>query len=107
MSVSGVNPSSYSGAPYLNINRTENSKPEIEPAKMYKIGYDRVSKDIYDKYDTDRNNEISKEEETKYKSEKSTQKSDSDKDVEKTEKEPESKKTSLLSNLGNTIDLFA
>jgi len=108
MSVSGVSPSSYSGIQYSNIDRTENSKPEIEPAKMYKIGYDRVSKDTYDKYDTDRNNEISKEEEIKYKSEKSGEKSEDERvSADAASAVAASSGTSaLMSNLGNNIDIF-
>lgn len=110
MSVSGVNPSSYSGIQYLNIDRTENSKPEIEPAKMYKIGYDRVSKDTYDKYDTDRNNEISKEEEIKYKSEKSGEKSKDERVSESADAASAvaapTGTSALMSNLGNNIDIF-
>ncbi len=103
MSVSGVNQSSYSGISYPELKGKENSKPDVEPVKLYKISYDRVSKDVYDKYDIDGNNKISKEEEIKYKAEKSTENTE----TEKAPQPADAGKNTLMSNLGSNIDIFA
>lgn len=111
MSVSSVNPPVQSGAEYSGIPNRNNAQQNPAPkssekdsssgsATSYSIGYDRVSKDVYDKYDTDGDGRINKKEMDAYKTEKSGAKSES-------EKAPDAGNSVLLNNLGNNVDIIA
>ncbi|WP_303851630.1 hypothetical protein [Seleniivibrio woodruffii] len=100
MSVSGVNPSSYSGIPHAGGNGNNGSGEKS--ATTYSIAYDRVSKDVYDKYDKDGDGRINAKEENDYKAEKSGGKSED----EKVSESADAESNALMSNLGNNIDIF-
>ncbi|MCD8552373.1 EF-hand domain-containing protein [Seleniivibrio sp.] len=108
MSVSSVNPSVQSGAEYNGIKNRNNAQENPAPkssekdsssgsATSYSIGYDRVSKDVYDRYDTDGDGRINKKELDEYKAEKSGVKSVN----------ANSGNYAPLTNLGNNVDIIA
>lgn len=104
MNVSGVNPSSYLGSPHAGGNEDKESGIKTT---TYSIAYNRVSKDVYDKYDKDGDGRINKKEENEYKAEKSGAKTESEKASENKNVSATSEISALLSGIGNNIDIFA
>jgi hypothetical protein len=98
MNISDVTPSSYSGFHHAGGN--EKNESGEKTATTYSIAYNRVSKSEYDKYDQDGDGRISKKEEDEYKAEKKGIKTES-------ENESENKDKSLLSSIGDNIDILA
>lgn len=117
MSIAAVNPASYSDMAYSGVSIKGGSDTPSEPSSKaagsgndtgsftsYSIGYDRVSKEVYDKYDTDGDGKISKKELDAYQAEKSGAASETD---ESSETAAQSANSSFSGVLGTNIDIFA